>query len=99
MQTLSESILLKFDAINKLNKSINSSLVNETLAYESAQTEHFFDSSIIVGDEQTTNNKIESTIVKEFLKDEKPPSDIDNDDDSDIPIAKMAEEIEQENII
>ena len=74
-------------------------LVNKTLAYENAEIEklqNFFDSLIVVGNELTFNNKIESTIAKEILKDKKPPSDVD---DSDILIAKMTEEIEQENII
>ena len=44
----------------------------------------------------TINSKLESRIVKEIFKDEKSTSDIDN---SDIPIAKTTEEIEQENII
>ena len=74
-------------------------LVNKTLAYENAEIEklqNFFDSLIVVGNELTFNNKIESTIAKEILKDKKPPSDVD---DSDILIVKMTEEIEQENII
>ena len=97
MQALSksgDSILLKFNAINRLNKSINSLLINEMLAYENAEIENlqnFFDPLIVVGNELTTDNKIESTIVKEVLKDEKPPSDVN---DSDVPIAKRAEEIE-----
>ena len=41
MQALSKSdnSILKFDAINRPNKSISSLLVNETLAYENAQIE------------------------------------------------------------
>ena len=41
MQALSKSgnSILKFHAINRLNKSINSLLVNEALAYENAQIE------------------------------------------------------------
>ena len=40
MQALSKSddlILLKFDAINRLNKRMNSLLVNKTLVYENAE--------------------------------------------------------------
>ena len=102
MQALSksgDSILLKFNAINRLNKSINSLLINEMLAYENAEIEklqNFFDPLIVVGNELNTDNKIESTIVKEVLKDEMPPSDVN---DSDVPIAKRAEEIEWEDII
>ena len=99
MQALSESICRKLDTISKLNKSINRLLVNEMLAYENAQIENFFSPPTIPGGEQALNNKIERAIVKEILKDEKPPFDINNDDDSDIPIAKTAEEIEQEKII
>ena len=99
MQALSESICRKLDTISKLNKSINRLLVNEMLAYENAQIENFFNPPTIPGGEQALNNKIERAIVKEILKDEKPPFDINNEDDSDIPIAKTAEEIEQEKII
>ena len=94
-----DSILLKLDAINRFNKSINGLLVNKTLACENAEIQklqNFFDPPTVVGDELTIDNKIESRIVKEILKDEKPPSDVDN---SDIPIAKTTEEIKQENII
>ena len=102
MQALGKSgnsILLKFDAINKLNKSINSLLVNKMLTFENAEIEilqNFFDPLTLVGDELTINDKIKNTIVKEVLKDEKPPSDVD---DSNNPMAKMTEEIEQDNII
>ena len=94
MQALSksdDSILLKFDAINRLNKSM--------LVYENAQIEklqNFFDPPTLAGDELTISDKIESTIVKEILKGGKPPSDVD---DSDISIAKTNEEIELENIV
>ena len=57
---------------------------------------NFFDPRTVAGNELTTNNKIESTIVKGILKYEKPPCDVDG---SDIRIAKVTEEIEQENII
>ena len=94
-----DSILLKFDAINRLNKNKNSLLVNKTPAYENAEIEklqNFFDPRTVAGNELTINNKIESTIVKGILKYEKPPCDVDG---SDIRIAKVTEEIEQENII
>ena len=88
--------LLKFDVVNKFNKSINSLLVNEMLAYENAEIEKL--QNFLVGDEPTINNKTESAILQETLKDEKRPSDADNDD-SHIPILKRAGEIEQKNII
>ena len=103
MQALSKSdkiISLKFDAINRLTKSINCLLVSEVLAFENAKTKKvqnlLFDLPTVVGDEPTIKNKTESTIVKEVLKDKKPPSEVD---DSDILIAKTVEETEQENII
>ena len=73
--------------------------LNKTLVYENTEIEklqNLFDPPTVVGDELTFNNKIESTIVKEILKDENLPPDVD---DSDIPIAKTTEETEQENII
>lgn len=100
MQALSKSddlILLKLEAINKLNKSRNTLLVNKMLANENAEIEklqNFFDPPVTAGDGPTIINKIVSTIVK----DEKPPSEVDNND-SDISIAKTTEEIEQGNII
>ena len=100
MQALSKSddlILLKFEAINKLNKGRNTLLVNKMLANENAEIEklqNFFDPPVTVGDEPTIINKIVSTNVK----DEKPPSEVNNND-SDISIAKTTEEIEQGNII
>ena len=72
MQALSksdDSILFKFDTINRLNKSLNSFLVNKMLAYENAKTEklqNFFDPPTVVGDEPTINNKTESKILKEI---------------------------------
>ena len=74
MQAMSKSdnsILLKLDATNRLNKSINSLLVNKTLTYENAEIkklQNFFDSPTVVSNELTINNKTESTIVKEILK-------------------------------
>ena len=87
MQALSKSgkiISLKFDAINRLTKSINCLLVSEALAFENAKTKELqnlmFDLPTVVGDEPTIKNKTESTIVKEVLKDKKPPSDVDDSD-------------------
>ena len=103
MQALSKSdkiISLKFDATNRLTKNINSLLVSEALAFENAKTKKLqsllFDLPTVVGDEPAIKNKTECTIVKEVLKDKKPPSDVD---DSDILIVNTAEETEQENII
>ena len=99
MQALSKSdkiISLKFDAINILTKSINCLLVSEALAFENAKTKKLqnllFDLPTVVGDEPTIKNKTESTIVKNFLEDKKPPSDVD---DSDILLVKTVEETEQ----
>ena len=59
-------------------------LVSEALAFENAKTKELqnllFDLPTVVGDEPTNKNKTESTIVKEVLKDKKPPSDVDDSD-------------------
>lgn len=64
MQALSKSdkiISLKFDAINRLTKSINCLLVSEALAFENAKTKELqnllFDLPTVVGDEPTIKNK------------------------------------------
>ena len=55
---------------------------------------------IIVGDEPTFNNKIESIVVKEILNDEMHPTDFDDENDnnnvSDIHFPKVAEKIKPE---
>ena len=92
-----DSILLTFDAINKLNKGIKRSLVNEMLAYEKCEIEklqNFFDPPVIIGDELTINKNN----CWEILKDEKLPFEVKNSD-SGIPIVKRTEEIEQQNVI
>ena len=99
MQALSKSddlILLKSEAINKLNKGRNTLLVNKMLANENAEIEklqNFFDPPVTVGDEPTIINKIVSINVK----DEKPPSEVNNND-SDISIAKTTEELNKETL-
>ena len=106
MQTLSisdDSIVLKFDASIGLNKNISDLIDtnNHMLKKEAVIIKiQNLDPPTIIGDEPTINNIIESTIVKQILNDEKPPTDVDNDDNnndvSDIPLAKVAEKIEPE---
>ena len=107
MQALSisdDSIVLKFHALKRLNKNINDMVdTNIHMQKKGAVISKIknFDPPAIIGDEQTINNKIESIIVKEFLNNEKPSTDTGNDNDdnnnlSDIPLAKVAEKIEPE---
>ena len=78
MQALSNSdntIVIKFDAINRLNKSLNNLLMAEHLAFDNAKisrmTTEFFDRPIFVTGEQTDNKKIEENIARSILNDEK----------------------------
>ena len=71
MQALSKSddaIVIKFDAINRLNKSLNDLLSAESLAFDTARilrmTTEFFDRPIFVTGEQTDNKRIENSIVR-----------------------------------
>ena len=64
------SIVLKFDALKRLNKNINDLVdTNIHMRKKGAVISKIknFDPPAIIGDEQTINNKIESIIVKEFL--------------------------------
>ena len=96
------SIKLKFDAIKELNKNIND-LINTNIHMQKKRAIiseiQNLDPPTIVGDEPTINNKIESILVKEILNDEKPPTDVDGDEDvvSDIPLVKVAEKIEPDD--
>ena len=76
MQALSKSdsaIVIKFDAINRLNKSLNDFLTAESLAFETAKilrmTSEFSDRPIFVSDGRTDNKRIEENIVKNILND------------------------------
>ena len=69
MQALSKSgdtIAIKFDAINKLNKSLNDLLTADSLAFDTAKisrmTTEFFDRPIFVIDKQTDNKKLRKTL-------------------------------------
>ena len=101
MQALSKSddtIVIKFDAINRLNKSLNDLLMAESLAFSieriSSMTTEFFDWPISVAGEQT-DKKIEENIVRSILNDErmKFPTDTDH-----ISLRNTAEEIKQQSI-
>ena len=101
MQAWSESddaILIKFNAINKLNKSLNDLLTDEALAFETERVSRlvtFFDQPVFVSEEQTYNNRIEEDIVRNILNDEKMhfPTDADH-----INVPNTAEEIKQQSI-
>ena len=86
MKALSKSddtIVIKFDAINKLNKSLNNLLMAESLAFNTEKisriTTEFFDRPIFVAGEQTDNKKIEQNIVRSILNDEKMEFPTDTD--------------------
>ena len=57
---------MKFDAINRLNKSFNDLLTAESLAFKTAKisrmTTEVFDCPIFVSGEKTDNKKIEENI-------------------------------------
>ena len=77
MQALSKSddaILIKFDAINKLNKNLNDLLTDQALAFETEKVSRmmtFFSQPVFVSEEQTDNNRIKIEIVRNILNDEK----------------------------
>ena len=102
MQVLSKSddtILIKFDAINRLNKSLNDLLTVESLAFNtvriSRMTTEFFDQPIFVTGEQIDDKKIEENIVRSILNDEEMefPTDTDH-----ICLPNTTEEINQQSI-
>ena len=87
MQALSkfdDTILIKFDAINRLNKSLNDLLTAESFAFDtvriSRMTTEFFDRPIFVTGEQIDDKKIEENIVRSILNDEEIefPTDTDH---------------------
>ena len=102
MQALSkfdDTILIKFDAINRLNKSLNDLLTAESIAFDtvriSRMTTEFFDQPIFVTGEQIDDKKIEENIVRSILNDEEIefPTDTDH-----ICLTNRAEEINQQSI-
>ena len=106
MKTLSisnNSIVLKFDAIKKLNKNIND-LISSNIHMQKKEVliseVQNLNPPTAASDELTFNNKIESIIVKEILNDKKHLTDFNDDDEdnnvSDIHLAKVAEKIEPE---
>ena len=106
MKTLSisnNSIVLKFDAIKKLNKNIND-LISSNIHMQKKEVliseVQNLNPPTVASDELTFTNKIESIIVKEILNDKKHLTDFNDDDEdnnvSDIHLAKVAEKIEPE---
>ena len=95
-----DTIVIKFDAINRLNKSLNNLLLPvESLAFNTARisrmTTDFLDRPIFVTGEQTDNKRIENSIVRNILKNEKIefPTDTDH-----VSLPNSAEEIKQQSI-
>ena len=102
MQALSKSddtIVIKFDAINRLNKSLNDLLTTKFLAFDTARiwrmAAEFFDRPIFVTVEQSDNKRIENSSGRNVLNDEKMkfPTDTDH-----ISLPNTAEEIKQQSI-
>ena len=81
MEALSISndlIVIKFEAIKKLNKDVNDLIsINIHMQKKGAIIGAIqnLNHPIVVSDEPTFDNKIESSIVKETLNDEKHPID------------------------
>ena len=100
MSKSDDTIVIKFDAINRLNKSLNNLLLTvESLAFNTARilrmTTDFLDRPIFVTGEQTDNKRIENSIVRNILKNEKIefPTDTDH-----VSLPNSAEEIKQQSI-
>ena len=100
MSKSDDTIVIKFDAINRLNKSLNNLLLPvESLAFNTARisrmTTDFLDRPIFVTGEQTDNKRIENSIVRNILKNEKIefPTDTDH-----VSLPNSAEEIKQQSI-
>ena len=99
MSKSDDTIVIKFDAINRLNKSLNDLSTAESLAFDTARisrmTTEFFDQPIFVTGEQTDNKRIENSIGRNILKNEKIefPTDADH-----VSLPNSAEEIKQQSI-
>ena len=101
IEALSKSddlILIKFDAISKLNKSLNDLLTGEALTFEAERVSRmiiFLDQPVFVSEEQSDNSRIEKDTVRNILNDGK----IDFLTDTDhISLSNTAEEIKQQRI-
>ena len=97
MQALSKSgdtTVIKLDTINRLNKSLNNLLTAESRRISGMTTELLGRPTFVTG-EQTDNKRIENSIVRNILNDEKMEfaTDIDH-----INLPNMAEEIKQQSI-
>ena len=99
LSTSNDSLELKFDAIESLNKNINEwrnthiHMQKKDAIISEIQN---LDPPIILDDEPTIDNKTERIIVKETLNDEKHPTDVDdnNRDVIDVPLGMIAEKVE-----
>ena len=93
-----DTIVIKFDAIYRLKKSLNNLLTVKSLAFDTVRilwmTSEFFDRPIFVTGEQTDNKRIENNIVRNILKNEK--MEFPNDTDH-ISLPNTAEEIKQQS--
>ena len=93
------TLVIKFDTIERLNKSLNEFLMAESLAFDTAKmsrvTTEFFDRPIFVTGEQTDNKTIEENIVRSILNDEKMEFRTDT---AHISLPNTAEEIKPQSI-
>lgn len=86
MQALSKSddtFVIKFDAINILNQILNELLTAKALTFDTPRVCRMMtnlNQSIFVSDEHTDNKRIENSIVRNVLNDEKMgfPTDTDH---------------------
>ena len=102
MHALSKSddtIVIKFDAVSRLNKHLNDLLTAKSFAFDTARISRmateFFNQPIFVTGEQTDTKRNENSIVRNILNDEKVefPTDTDH-----ISLSNTAEEIKQQSI-
>ena len=101
MQILKKSgdtFLVKFDAINKLNNSLNNLLTAKAMVFHTERVSRVtacFDQPVSVSDEQIVNDRIEKDIVRNSLNDEKIdfPTNTDH-----ISLPNIAEKIKQQSI-
>ena len=91
-----DTMVIKFDAINRLKKSLNDlSTAKSLTARISWMTTECFDQPIFVTGEQTDNKRIENSIVRNILNNEE--MEFPNDTDH-ISLPNTAEEIKQQSI-
>ena len=93
-----DTFLVKFDAINKLNNSLNNLLTAKAMVFHTERVSRVtacFDQPVSISNEQIFNNRIEKDIARNSLNDEKIdfPTNTDH-----ISLPNIAEKIKQQSI-